>query len=118
MASDERRVRVKKIWESIPNFTPNQSHERLLAVAHAIHLLKEEDYAAAYDEFTDDAAWICAYHSDWASAKYWAMETYKTAVAEFGEDSYRAKEVKEMFEDPKTTEMAGMGPQQTFSVRL
>jgi hypothetical protein len=56
--------------------------------------------------------------TDWASAKYWAAETYKTRVAEFGEDSYRAKEVNEMFDDPKTVEVAGTGPRQTFSVRL
>ena len=118
VASDERRVRIKKIWESIPYFTPSYSHERLLAITHAIQLLKEEGYAADYNKFTNDAAWICAHHSDWASAKYWATETYKTVVAEFGEDSYRAKEVKEIFENPKTAKMAGMGPRQTFSVRL
>ena len=116
VASDERRVRVKELWESIPYFPPNQSRQRLLAIARAIRLLKEEGYAADYDDFTNDAAWVCAYHSDWASAKYWAAETYRTRVAEFGEDSYRAKEVKEMFEDPKTAQMAGRGPRQTFSV--
>jgi hypothetical protein len=118
VASDERRLRVKELWESVPYFPPNQSRQRLLAIALAIRLLKEEGYAADYDEFTNDAAWVCAFHSDWASAKYWAAETYKTRVAEFGEDSYRAKEVKEMFEDPKTAKMAGMGPRQTFSVRM
>jgi hypothetical protein len=81
-------------------------------------LLKEEGCADGYDEFTSDAAWVCAYHSDWASAKYWATETYKVRVAEFGEDSYMTKEVKEMFDDPKTADMAGTGPRQTFSVRL
>ena len=28
------------------------------------------------------------------------------------------REVKEMFDDPKTVKVAGMGPRQTFSVRL
>jgi hypothetical protein len=118
VASDERRVRVKELWESIPYFPPNRSRQRLLAIARAIRLLKEEGYAADYDDFTNDAASICAFHSDWASAKYWAAETYKTSVAEFGEDSDRAKEAKEMFEDPKTAKMAGTGPRQTFNVRL
>ena len=117
-ASDERRVRIKKIWESRSNLTPDNSDEYLLAIVHAIHLLKEEGCADGYDEFTDVAAWICAIHSDWASAKYWATETYKAKVAEFGEDNYMAKEAKEMLEDPKTAKMAGMGPRKTFSVRL
>ena len=38
-------------------------------------------------------------------------------VAEFGEDSYRAKEVKEKFDDPKTVKLAGTGPRQTFVAR-
>jgi hypothetical protein len=118
VASDERRIRVKELWESIPYFLPNQGRQRLLAIARGIKLLKEEGYAADYDDFTNDAAWVCAYHSDWASTKYWAAKTYNTRVAEFGEDSDRAKEVKGVFEDPKTSKLAGMGPRQTFNVRL
>ena len=117
-ASDERRARIKKIWELKSNFTTDYSHEFLFTVALAAHLLKEEGCADGYDEFTSHAAHICAFHSDWASAKYWATETYKLRVAEYGEDSHKAKEVKEMFEDLKTAKMAGMGPRKTFSVRL
>jgi hypothetical protein len=117
-ASDDRRVRVKELWESIPYFTPTQTRQRLLAIARAIHLLQEEGYAADYDDFTNDAAAICAYHSDWESAKYWATKTYEARVAEFGEDSYRVREVKGMFLDPKSAQMAGMGPRQKFKVRL
>lgn len=119
VASDKRRLQVKTIWESVPYFHPHETHDRLLAIVRAIHLLEEEGYAADYDDFTVDAAAICAFHSDWASAKYWATKTYESRVAEFGEDSYRAREVKAMMLDPKTGPMAGMGsPQKFTSVRL
>ena len=118
VASDERRLQIKALWESVPYFPPEQAPNRLSAIVHAIHLLEEEGYAADYDDFTNDAAAICAHHSDWASAKYWATKTYETRVAEFGEDSYRAKEVKAMMLDPKTGSLAGMGSRQKFTVRL
>ena len=119
IASDERRLQVKALWESVPYFLPHQTRDRLLAIVRAIHLLEKEGYAADYDEFTVDAAAICAYHSDWASATYWATKTYETRVAEFGEDSYRAREVKAMMLDPKTGPLAGMGTPQMFTgVRL
>ena len=118
VASDKRRLQINALWESVPYFPPQQTRDRLLAIVQAIHLLEEEGYAADYDDFTIDAAAMCAYHSDWASAKYWATKTYETRVAEFGEDSYRAKEVKAMMLDPKTDSWAGMGAQQKFTVRL
>jgi hypothetical protein len=117
-ASDQRRTEIAKLWDAVPQFPPNQSRNRLLAIARAIRLLQEEGYAADYDDFTNDAAWICAFHSDWASAKYWATKTYETRVAEFGEDSYRAREVKPMFLNPRSALRAGTGPRQTFDVRL
>jgi hypothetical protein len=116
--SDRRRTEIARLWESIPYFPPNKTRGRLQAIARAIHLLQEEGYFADYDDFTNDAAAICAYHSDWQSAKYWATETYETRVAEFGENSYRANEVKDMFLDPKSNSMAGMGQRQVFNVRL
>jgi len=119
VASDERRLRINALWGSVPHFPPQRTRDRLLAIVQAVHLLEEEGYAADYDDFTNDAAAICAFHSDWASAKYWATKTYETRVAEFGEDSYRAEEVKAMMLDPKTGPMAGMGSRQTFTaVRL
>ena len=119
VASDERRLQIKALWESVPYFPPQKTRSRLLAIVRAIHLLEEEGYAADYDDFTIDAAAICAYHSDWASAKYWATKTYETRVAEFGEDSYRAREVRAMMLDPKTGPSAGMGTPQMFTgVRL
>ena len=117
MASDSRRTEIAKLYASVPNFPPNQTRERLLAITRAIHLLQEEGYAADYDDFTNDAAAICAYHSDWASAKYWATKTYETRVAEFGKDSVRAKEVA-TFLNPRSHQMAGMGRKQIFEVRL
>ena len=119
IASDRRRLQIKALWESVPHFPPQKTRDRLLAIVHAIYLLEEEGYAADYDDFTIDAAAMCAYHSDWASAKYWATKTYESRVAEFGEDSYRAREVKAMMLDPKTGPLAGMGTPQMFTgVRL
>jgi hypothetical protein len=118
MASDSRRTEIAKLYDSVPHFLPNRTRERLLAITRAIHLLQEESYTADYDDFTNDAAAICAYHSDWASAKYWATKTYETRVAEFGEDSFRAKEVKATFLNPRSHQMAGMGRKQIFDVRL
>ena len=117
-ASDDRRTEVARLWESIPWFPPNRTWDRLSALVRAIHLLQEEGYAADYDDFTNDAATICAFHSDWVSARYWATKTYKTRVAEFGEDRPRAQEVRPTYLDPKLFSMAGQGLRQQFTVRL
>ena len=73
-------------------------------------MLKEEGYLTAADEFTNDAVLICAYHSDWVSAKYWARLTYQGTVAEYGEDSTRAAEVRGQYLNPKSIPLAGLGP--------
>lgn len=108
--SDARRVKVNKLWEIIPTFSPKQGIQRLNVIVEAIHLLKEEGYLADADDFTNDAGIVCAYHSDWVSAKYWAGLTYQTRVAEFGEDSARAAEVRELYLNPKSFPLAGQGP--------
>ena len=115
--SDQRRTEIARIWDSVPMFL-NQPEKRLREIARAIHLLQDEGYVADFDDFTNDAVAICAFHSDWDSAKYWATLTYETRVAEFGHDSRRATEVRGQFLDPKTLPMAGMGRHQRFSVRL
>jgi hypothetical protein len=116
--SDQRRTEVANIWEAVPYYPPSQSKKRLTEIARAIHILQEEGYMADHDDFTNDAAVICAFHSDWASAEYWARLTYETRVAEFGSQSPRAEEVKSHFLNPRTHSMAGMGPRRTFNVRL
>jgi len=117
--SDSRRVKVNELWEKVPMFRPNQTIQRLNTIVQAINLLKDEGYAADYDDFTNDAAIICAYHSDYESSKYWAKLTYETRVAEFGEDSPRAAEVRGTYLNPKSFSMAGTGRVQRFShIRL
>ena len=54
VASDQRRARLKKIWESLPHFTPNQSRQYLLAIDRATRLLEEEGYIADYEDFADE----------------------------------------------------------------
>jgi len=84
--------------------------QRLRVVVEGIHLLKEEGYLADADDFANDAGIVCAYHSDWVSARYWAHFTYQTRVAEFGEDSPRASQVGGAYLNPKSIPMAGKGP--------
>ncbi|KAF7972103.1 hypothetical protein HWV62_18926 [Athelia sp. TMB] len=117
-ASDARRSSVNKIWDSVPYFPPTQTTNRLQAIARAIHLLEEEGYAADADDFTNDAAAICACYSDWASVKYWATKTYQTRVAEFGKDSPRAAEVLPILVNPQGAPNAGTLRRQIFNVRL
>ena len=108
--SDGRRVKLTELWDIIPSFTPLQGDQRLNVIVKAIHLLKEEGYLADADDFTNEAGLVCAYHSDWVSAKYWTGLTYHTRVAEFGEDSPRAAEVRGLYLNPKSLPMAGWGP--------
>ena len=112
--SDARRVKVNEIWEVMQSFIPTQGIQRLHLVLNdivkAIHLLKEEGFLADADDFTDNAGLVCACHSDWVSAKYWAGLTYHTRVAEFGEDSPRAAEVRGLYLNPKSFPLAGRGP--------
>ena len=62
------------------------------------------------DDFTNEAAPTCAFHSDWLSSSYWAGLTYHTRVAEFGEDSPQAAEVRQQYLNPRTFRSAGLGP--------
>ena len=113
--SDARRVKLNELWEIIPSFTPTQGIQRLNVIVEAIHLLREEGYLTDADDFTNMAVPVCAYHSDWASAKYWARLTYQTRVAEFGEDSPRAAEVRGQYLNPKSLPLAGRGPPKKFT---
>ncbi|KIM37692.1 hypothetical protein M413DRAFT_30635 [Hebeloma cylindrosporum] len=113
--SDARRVKLTELWESIPSFSPTQGRQRLKVIVKGIHLLKEEGFLADADDFANDAGIVCAYHSDWASARYWTRFTYETRVAEFGEDSTRAAQVRGVYLNPKSIQMAGRGPHKELS---
>ena len=117
-ASDTRRVEIARIWESVPYFMPHQTADRLRAIVRAVRLLEEESYAADADDFTNDAAAICACHADWESVRYWATKTYETRVAEFGEDSRRAAEVRNLYLDLRRSPHAATQREQKFTVRL
>jgi hypothetical protein len=118
VVSDTRRMEVARIWESVPCYMPHQTADRLTAIIRAIRLLKEEGYAADADDFTNDAAAICACHGDWESVRYWATKTYETRVAEFGEDSQRAAEVKDVYLNLKKSPHAETQRKQIFTARL
>jgi hypothetical protein len=117
-ASDTRRAEIARIWESVPYYTPHQTADRLNAIVRAVHLLEEEGYAADKDDFTNDAATICACHADWESVQYWATKTYETRVAEFGEDSQRAADVRNVYLDLKRSPHAATQGKQKFTARL
>jgi len=113
--SDARRVKLDELWESIPSFSPIQGMQRLRVIVKGIHLLKEEGFLGDADDFANDAGIVCAYHSDWVSARYWTHFTYRTRAAEFGEDSTRAAEVCGVYLNPKSIPMAGQGPPKKFT---
>ena len=113
--SDARRMKLTKLWNSIPAFSPTQGRQRLNVIVEGVNLLKEEGFLADKDDFTNDAGIVCAYHSDWVSARFWAELTYRTRVEEFGKDSSRAEEVRGTYMNPKSFPMAGLGPVRAFT---
>ncbi|EJF61452.1 hypothetical protein DICSQDRAFT_170202 [Dichomitus squalens LYAD-421 SS1] len=119
-ASDRRRQELTQLWDTVPHFPPSQTAARLNAIARAIRLMKEEGYDADEDDFTNDAAVICAFHSDWESAVYWGIRTYESRVAEFGADSRRAmdEEVLRFLLEPQKHQMAGRGTRKVFKTRV
>jgi hypothetical protein len=83
-------------------------------MVEGIRLLKEEGYLANAVNFSNDAGVVCAYHSDWTSAKYWSYLTYQIRVAEYGGDIPRVAEAHELYMDPKLfPTVAGEGPRMT-----
>ena len=108
--SDARRQKVDELWEAINRLKPAKAVQCLNLVVDAIRLLREEGYLADEDDFTNEAGLVCAFHSDWVSASYWAGLTYHTRVVEFGEDSTQAAEVRGQFVSPRLFKFAGLGP--------
>ncbi|KAF8259758.1 hypothetical protein EI94DRAFT_1690349 [Lactarius quietus] len=117
--SDARRVKLHDLHEIFQNFTA-QSHlqgaQLLNFIVEGVRLLKEEGHLADADDFTAFAGQICALHSDWVSAKYWAGLTYHTRVAEYGEDTPQTVEVREYYLNPRSSPYAGRGPAMKFTV--
>lgn len=118
--SDRRRQQISRLWDSVPMFPPNRTTARLQAIADGVRLMAEEGYCADADDFTNDAAAICCFHSDWESARYWALKTYSSRTMEFGADSARALDngIKTVLLEPTKHDMAAMGKKQVFEVRV
>ena len=108
--SDARRQRIFAIWESLGNYSLSQGAQCLSVIVEAIHLLQEEGYLSDADNFTDKAGFFSAFHSDWVSTRYWVDLTYHTRVAEFGEDSAQAADIRKEFLNPTSYILAGVGP--------
>ncbi|KAI0057661.1 SET domain-containing protein [Artomyces pyxidatus] len=120
-ASDARRRTIARLWESVPHYGPRESAGRIAAIVRGVRMMREEGYAADEDDFTQDAAVMCAHHSDWAAARYWGRKTYEARAAEFGGDSQlRALDPQtQMFLlNPEAHEMAGLGRREVLSARL
>ncbi|KAF8257078.1 hypothetical protein EI94DRAFT_81711 [Lactarius quietus] len=119
--SDARRVKLNELREFTQRFTLSPFHgtQVLNSIVEATRLLKEEGYLADADDFATYGGVVCAFHSDWVSAKYWAGLTYHTRVAEFGEDSPRTAEVRGEYLDERSFPYAGSGPPKKFTaIRL
>ncbi|KAH7910389.1 SET domain-containing protein [Hygrophoropsis aurantiaca] len=115
ITSDKRRIEISNIWDNIPHYPPSLTSLSLRSTVRAIHLLREEGYAADVDDFTIDVATGCSQHGDWASVEYWQAMTYAARVAEFGEDSYRANEVRDNIAKLGASPHANSFPRQDFT---
>lgn len=115
LKSDARRLRLNQLWEIIPRFTPKQEIQHLIAIVEGLRIFSEERLLADTADFLNDAASLCAYHSDWVSTKYWANLAYQTAIEEFGEDSVRAEEARIVYEDPTVLPLAWLGPRKNLT---
>ncbi|KAF8257079.1 hypothetical protein EI94DRAFT_1760925 [Lactarius quietus] len=94
--SDARRVKLHELRETIRNYPTSG-----LQVTHLLN--------AGSEDFTMYAGMVCALHSDWVSAK----------VAEYGEDSTQAAEVRGAYLDQRSFPYAGLGPPKKFpAIRL
>ncbi|KAF8257880.1 hypothetical protein EI94DRAFT_1756476, partial [Lactarius quietus] len=102
--SDARRIKIDKIWETIRNVdpSPEQGTQVLDDIAEALHLLMQEGYLADTCDFIDYVAHVYALHSDLVNAQYWASLSYHTRVAEFGEDSPEAGEIRGKYPNPRS----------------
>ena len=108
--SDARRQRLYAIWGSLGDYSFSQGAQCLKVIVEAMHLLQEEGCLSDADDFTDKAGFFSAYHSDWVSTRYWVDLTYHTRVAEYGEDSAQAADVRKEYLDPRSYILAGVGP--------
>ncbi|KAF8259759.1 hypothetical protein EI94DRAFT_1900634 [Lactarius quietus] len=121
MKSDARRLKLIELREIIQSLylSPFHGTQVLNYIVEATQLLKEEKYFADSDDFTTYGAVVCAFHSDWVSAKYWAHLTYHTRVGQCGEDSPRIAEVRGEYLDQRSYPKAGRGPLKDFTaIRL
>ncbi|KAJ7705303.1 hypothetical protein B0H17DRAFT_920112 [Mycena rosella] len=118
-ASDARRREAAILYDRMMTHEPRVHGERVLRDAvRAIRLLREEGYAGDADDYATDAGGLCALHSDWDSAKYWAKFSYDCRCAEFGTDHEHARRAKKYCDDPRTFPQAGMYSGQKFPHRV
>ncbi|KAF7297303.1 SET domain-containing protein [Mycena indigotica] len=109
MASDKRRTEAGLLYDGMMRHDPWRSGGLVIRDAiRAITLLREEGYHADVDDFATDAGGLCAMHSDWESALWWARLGYETRQAEFGTDHPHAKKVKIYVDDPRSYPQAGV----------
>ena len=113
--SDARRQRLNEILKIFPRLDHTQEIQLLNLIVEGIRLLQEEGCSEDAGYYTIYAGPICAFYSDWVSTSYWASLTYHTSVAEYGEDSPQAAEMRELYLNPKSFRFAGLGPPRDLS---
>ncbi|EKM50558.1 uncharacterized protein PHACADRAFT_213473 [Phanerochaete carnosa HHB-10118-sp] len=120
-ASDSRRKEIGRLWEVSFDIPLSQAVWRVQTDTRVVHLLCSEGIADETDLFTVNAAIMCAYHGDWESAKYWALDTYKAHVHQFGADCHERTTTELMWQllcNPRGLEGAGKGKRKIISTRL
>ncbi|KAJ7103736.1 hypothetical protein C8R44DRAFT_808008 [Mycena epipterygia] len=118
-ASDDRRREIAVLYDRMMTHEPEFHGQRVVDDAvRAIRLLREEGYAADVDDFATDAGGLCAMHSDWESARYWAKLGYDSRCAEFGKDHEHARVPKRYCDDLHTYPQAGMYSGRKFPLRV
>ncbi|KJA18768.1 hypothetical protein HYPSUDRAFT_205131 [Hypholoma sublateritium FD-334 SS-4] len=115
-ASDARRVRISELADRITRVlqADSESGYVLPDFVECARIFREEGILEGVEEIMTVTVALCAFHSDWASAKYWAEVTYRMLVDQFGEGS-ELKDFSKCIFQPKSIPYAGLGPQKDFS---
>lgn len=125
LGSDRRRKELARTYETIKLqheaiSKPWEIKNKLLEIANALQLLREDGLVGDKDDFSCTAASLCVFHADYESVRYWAAMTYEARASEYGGDSWRAlgtkePQVRELLVCPETDDLAGKGEVYSFA---
>ncbi|KJA18770.1 hypothetical protein HYPSUDRAFT_44944 [Hypholoma sublateritium FD-334 SS-4] len=118
-ASDARRVQLGQVFGNLQKEKSAIQGMSLTLLVEGMRMSRKEGILDVALVFMALAMAVCAHHSDWASAKYWA----EMITDEFGEGGLEEVQDSEDFRkylfQPELLPGAGLGPQEDFSgIRL